>query len=508
MFAPRRSPLSIPLPAPALSAVWAVVAAAGGLALARLPWLTSLSVIAGLVVVVAAVWEPAVGLGLALSIGLTRAYLAAARPGTPDLGQILLGLALAGWAARSLAQRRVVIARTGLLVVLGVYVGVSLLSLVPTPAASLELGLQEIIKWTEVGAILVLVVSESQRGRGRWIVAAVLLAGLAQGLIGIWQYQFRGFGPVNFQILGDHYRAYGTFEQPNPYGGFLGLVWPIAAGLAWACLTQAWRPGSARPRRAALAMAAAALAGLAAVMLAGLYVSFSRGAWLGAAAAGLALVAALPRRAWLGVTLVGLGLTGGWVLAANNLLPGSLTARLAQVGDFISTTDVTGIDITGDNFAIVERLAHWQAAEGMARDFPWLGVGVGNYELAYPRYSLINWPLALGHAHMIYLNVLAETGLVGLAAYVVLWVAVLALTMRTIGRTHGLARGLALGLLGAWVHLAAHQIVDDLYVNNIPLTLGALLGVLVVLSRAPQQIVPAALFSPRSHSSDSGNHDD
>jgi O-antigen ligase len=329
-----------------------------------------------------------------------------------------------------------------------------------------------------------------------------LLAGLAQGLIGIWQYQFRGFGPENFQILGNHYRAYGTFEQPNPYGGFLGLVWPIAAGLAWACLTDAWRT-----RRAGLAMAAAALAGLAAVMLAGLYVSFSRGAWLGAAAAALALAAAVPRRAWLGVTLVGLGLAAAWVLAANNLLPGSLTARLAQVGDFINATDVTGIDITADNFAIVERLAHWQAAEGMLRDYPWLGVGVGNYEVAYPRYSLINWPLALGHAHMIYLNVLAETGLAGLAAYVVFWMAVLALTLRTIGRTRGLARGLALGLLGAWVHLAAHQIVDDLYVNNIPLTIGALLGVLVVLAQTPGQLAPAALLNRHLKPNTSGGND-
>ena len=503
MFAPRRSLLSIPLPAPALAAVWAVAAVAGGLALARWPWLTVLAVIAGLVAVAAAVWEPALGLGLALAVGLTRAYLAAARPGTPDLGQVFLGLALVGWLARSLALRRIVIPRSGLLVALGLYVGASLLSLLPTPNASLEMGLLEIIKWTEVGAILVLVVSESQRGRIRWVIGAVLLAGLIQGLIGIWQYQFRGFGPENFQILGSHYRAYGTFEQPNPYAGFLGLVWPIAAGLAWACLTMAWRT-----RRVAPTLAAAVLVGLAAVMLAGLYVSFSRGAWLGAAAAGLALAAALPRRTWLGVTLVGLGLAGAWALAANSLLPGSLTARLAQVGDFINTTDVTGVDITPDNFAIVERLAHWQAAEGMVRDYPWLGVGVGNYEVAYPRYSLINWPIALGHAHMIYLNVLAETGLVGLATYVVLWLAVLALTLRVIRRTDGLARGLALGLLGAWVHLAAHQIVDDLYVNNIPLTIGALLGVLVVLSRAPRPIVPAALLSPLPHSFASGNHDD
>jgi putative inorganic carbon (hco3(-)) transporter len=480
MLALRRTQWQVRLSAPALAAVWAVLAVAGGLAVARLSLLTTVEIMAGLVVAAAAVWEPAIGLGLALAVGVTRAYLAAARPDIPDLGQIFLGLALAGWAARSLAQRRVVIPRSGLLAVLSVYIGVSLLSLVPTLSASAELGLKEIIKWAELGAILILVASEAQRGRLRWIIAAILLAGLAQGLIGLWQYQFRGHGPDNFLILGNHYRAYGTFEQPNPFGGFLGLVWPIAAGLAWACLRRA-----RQTRRAAPMLAAGGMAALAAVMLAALYVSFSRGAWLGAAAAGLAMVAALPRRGWLGVALVGLGLGLGWALAVNNLLPASLTARLAQVGDFINVTDVTGIDITGDNFAIVERLAHWQAAEGMVRDYPWLGVGVGNYEIAYPQYSLINWPLALGHAHMIYLNVLAETGLVGLAAYSVLWLTVLALTLRTIGRTHGLARGLAVGLLGAWVHLSAHQIVDDLYVNNIPLTIGALLGVLYVLSLTP-----------------------
>jgi O-antigen ligase len=248
--------------------------------------------------------------------------------------------------------------------------------------------------------------------------------------------------------------------------------------LAWACLARAWQT-----RRFGPALAGLGLTLATALILTALYVSFSRGAWLGAAAAGLALVAAWPRRGWLGVALVGVGLAAGWALTINGLLPASLTARLAQVGDFTNVTDVTGINITTENFAIVERLAHWQAAEGMARDYPWLGVGLGNYEVAYPRYSLINWPNALGHAHMIYLNVMAETGLVGLAAYGILWVAVLGLTVRVIGRTQGLSRGLALGLLGAWVALSAHQIVDDLYVNNIPLTLGALLGLLLVLAR-------------------------
>ena len=59
-------------------------------------------------------------------------------------------------------------------------------------------------------------VVEARRGRAAVIAGAVLLAGVAQAAIGIWQYQFRGSGPEHFAILGTHYRAYGTFEQPNP----------------------------------------------------------------------------------------------------------------------------------------------------------------------------------------------------------------------------------------------------------------------------------------------------
>ena len=41
-------------------------------------------------------------------------------------------------------------------------------------------------------------------------------AGLVQAFIGIWQFGLRDTGPEHFMILGRFYRAYGTFEQPNP----------------------------------------------------------------------------------------------------------------------------------------------------------------------------------------------------------------------------------------------------------------------------------------------------
>ena len=38
-----------------------------------------------------------------------------------------------------------------------------------------------------------------------------------------------------------------------------------------------------------------------------------------------------------------------------------------------------------------------------------------------------------------------------------------------------------IGLLGAWTHLSVHQLVDKLYVANLHLYIGALLGVLSVM---------------------------
>jgi putative inorganic carbon (hco3(-)) transporter len=215
----------------------------------------------------------------------------------------------------------------------------------------------------------------------------------------------------------------------------------------------------------------------------GLYISASRGAWLGAAAAVLAMALFLSRRLGLGISLVILVLVAGWGFWEAGLLPASLTSRLASVTDFVNVTDVRGINISDANFALVERLAHWQAAVSMAETHPWLGVGLGNYATAYPAVRLLNWPNALGHAHNIYLNVLAETGAAGLAAYTLLWGSVIALTIRVLKRATGWERGLALGLLGAWAHLSAHQIVDNLYVNNIHFLVAGLLALLVYLDQ-------------------------
>jgi O-antigen ligase len=457
-----------------------------GLLIARLPLEYGVALVVGAALVIASIWEPAIGMGLALLLGPAKALLAITRPDWPsDLGQVFFALALAGWLARGLAQRRLVIPHIRLLLPLGLYIFVGALSLVRS--VSLEEGLKELLKWIEIALGMVVLVSEAGRGRGGWIIAAILAAGLAQAAIGLWQYQFRGAGPETFRIFGDHYRAYGTFEQPNPFGGFLGLIWPVAAGLA---LASAGRQQKAEGGPMASRILATVFFGLiAALGLIGLYLSFSRGAWLGAAAAAVIMIIFLPRRRWPGVALIVGAVMAAGALARAGLLPSSLAARLADVADFTVVADVRGVNINDANFAIVERLAHWQAAAAMARANPWLGVGMGNYAAAYAAHRLLNWPNALGHAHNIYLNVLAETGLSGLVTYVILWGYIIGLTIRLASKAAGPPRGLAVGLLGAWAHLSAHHLVDNLYVNNLHFLLAGLLALLVHLASQTREHV-------------------
>ncbi len=174
-------------------------------------------------------------------------------------------------------------------------------------------------------------------------------------------------------------------------------------------------------------------------------------------------------------------------LYATGLLPPSIVARLTDFAQYVRFEDARGVGINDANYAVIERMAHWQAALEMLRYNLWTGVGFGCYEPAYSQFALINWPIALGHAHNYYLNVAAETGLVGLAAYLFLWGAVFWQTWQATRRAKGLLRGVAIGLLGTWTHLSVHHLFDNLYVNNVHLHIGVLLGLLAFVIQQTNQ---------------------
>jgi putative inorganic carbon (HCO3(-)) transporter len=184
----------------------------------------------------------------------------------------------------------------------------------------------------------------------------------------------------------------------------------------------------------------------------------------------------------VGLSIVLVGCLIFLFLYRSNLFPAAVTARLSDFSSDLSIGDVRGVFVTEENFSVIERLAHWQSGVEMAKDNLWLGVGFGNYEPAYDDYAFLNWPHPLGHAHNYYLNILAETGVLGAVAYLVLWLVIFLQLIRLLRRLSWPERGIALGLLAAWTALSIHHLFDKLYVNNLYLFMGAMLGLQQVLA--------------------------
>ncbi len=450
-----------------------------GLALVPLRW--SLLILLGGAVGLLVLIRPWLGLLLiAFSVPFGSLFPLPLSGTAADLNELLLALVLAAWLARGTARRQLVIPLPPLLLpglfLLGVYL-ITLLN-----AWSLREGLVETFKWIEALIVYLAVVALLPRRRVPWLIAALLLAGVAEALLGIYQFA-RAIGPSEFAILGRFVRAYGTFRQPNPFGGYLGLIAPVAISLSGWALIETWRLWHTSRRRWALARLAG-LAGATGIIVLGLIVSWSRGAWLGFAAALATLVVAWG---WgiIVLALLGLG-TGASVILLSGYSGGRLAAallsRMSNLMPYARFIDPRTVEITNENFPIVQRLAQWWAAWGMFRDHPWLGVGIGNYATAYPAYALPPWYLSLGHAHNYYLNAAAETGLIGLAAYLTAGLATILWLVRQVRQHTGWSRALTIGVLGVIAHLGVHNLFDNLHVQHLLFQLALLLGLLVSLS--------------------------
>ena len=489
----RRRPPEFPAALSASTALPLVLALVAGLIVATWPLPVAAAAIFASIALLLALRRPLLAVALMLVAGPWGALENVALGGSLlDSGQLLFLVVVALWLARGVLRRRIVIPSLFLNLPLALFLGVAALSLLDAP--SLTFGFKEVLKWIEVAVLMWIVVelagdNERPSRAYRLPLAIFLFAGFTQAAIGIWQFGLRGDGPEHFLILDSFYRAYGTFEQPNPFGGFMAWNAAVGIGTFVGLISARWHGRKKVDRKEwfwLLFVGGCAVAASLALIL-----SWSRGAWLGFAAAMAVLSLFLPRRAWLGPVLL-LGALAlfafGWHL---NLVPAPLANRLSGFTEDVRLGDVRGVDINDANYAVVERLAHWQSAVDMARENLWLGVGFGNYEPAYDDYALINWPYPLGHAHNYYLNILAETGVLGTAAYLLLWGAVFWQTLSLLRRLSWPQRGVALGLLGAWTALTVHQLLDKLYVNNLYLHLGVMLGVLQLLAAVgPNRRVP------------------
>ena len=471
--------------------IWVMLAVFLGLLLATQPPTIAFLVLVVGFVIVATLFTPLTTLALLLMLAPLRTLIAteATWPLPFDIGQLLFVVFVLTWGLHHIVHRhRLLIEVDELPIALPILIFCLVAGLTVFTAFSLHVWLSEWLKWLLILVLMLLIVQIKSDNAPQWLVFMLISAAAANALVGLYIF-FGGSGADHLLINGRFFRAFGTFGQPNPFGGFLGLMLPLGIMSVWAYgrrLIQRYSVQHLISVSDLISLCFYALMTL--ILLAGLVASWSRGAWLGFIVSVGVMGFALPRKLWQSVLLSALFLISVAMLWFAGFIPQSIMQRVtSSTEELITIRDVRGVDITSANYAITERLAHWQAAQNMARDFPWLGVGLGNYEVVYDNHRLINWPEPLGHAHNYYLNILAEAGTIGFLIYLGMWFSILWFTWKARSHPDILKRSLVIGLLGTWTYLAVHSLLDNLYVNNLFIHLGVMLGLLAMLYYQTQQ---------------------
>ena len=477
---------------------WAAVIVTAGVCIAWLPLDLAFALVGGTALALLTLVRPEYGiyaLVFAIPFGSVRQIQISGF--NVDASEICVVLVITSWLAAMVARRAIIIPRLPLLLPLVVFIFVLVVSWLS--ALSLAVSIKETLKWVQILLIYLFVGSTFNEKRVRVTITLILIAGVAAALLGIYQF-FGRVGPEGFlwhTPVGLFMRAYGTFQQPNPFGGYLGLIAPLACALWLTSFSISKRSVGWISKPASgiwqLATNTSIYAAVMVLLVLTILMTWSRGAILGFVAAFVVINVQRSRRAAIVFLFIVLLLIG---LGALQMLPEAVTQRFLDFLPFLSIPDVNAVEVNPTNFAIVQRLAHWTAAWKMFEEHPWSGIGIGNYGVVYPVHAPPAWPNSMGHAHNYYLNIAAEAGLVGLVAYLGLWIIIFWRTWRATYRLSGYApsgvgfqpASVALGVLGVLVALSVHNFVDNLYVHGMYLHIAILLGCLAALSQAQRNV--------------------
>jgi O-antigen ligase len=336
--------------------------------------------------------------------------------GSLSPAEAAMALVAAGWVVRALVRpesiakpafRDIPVAILLLALALGVFQ-------TDEPASVLRVT----VAWT-LAYLVYLQAQSLEPGEVRLVIIAFGVAAGVLGAIGTWRYVQTGdplITPGGRLISGE--RAVGAFDDPNYYASLLSLaLLPTIALLVHDFRRYIW------------------LAVPAALTLGGLVFSLSRGAILGVAFGMLLL---LTWRRARRVALVGALVVTSLTLAGGNSLVdtdyfGSVEERLSSLRN--PTRESRRPDI-------------WSAAVDATVQRPFFGIGVNQFQQAATERSLFEYGYPLENAHSIFLSLAAETGLIGLAAFLAF---VAAIGVRALGAraSPGLGPSLSLGLSAA-----------------------------------------------------------
>lgn len=338
------------------------------------------------------------------------------------------------------------------------------LSILWAPAPSLAL--QAAVRILAAALLFLLVRASDNRER---LISAFLLSVGCQAALGLFQFFSQhvdastllgvavqsALGPsaVVESALGRLLRAYGTLPHPNVFGGFMAVGLVLSLFPARGRVSNVLRTGAAP------------------LLAAGLFVSFSRSAWL-AAAAGFVAVAVLtalrqvpwrPALARVGAACLIAG------LFATLYLP-FVNARVTATGRLEARS-------------INERLVALEQSRDLLRDRPLIGVGIGQTVPSLLMQGAENAPL-LEPPHAAPAVLLVELGIIG-------FLLAIFLMLRIVPRGSRAQLGGSVLLPEAVALAAAHLpllFFDHYLITSVP---GLLLAAFTLSLFCPPECLPA-----------------
>jgi len=302
----------------------------------------------------------------------------------------------------------------------------------------------------------------------RELIGVMLFSAAIVSLYGIYQY-FWGF-PRTIEFIikeasnldnADHYRQvfgqkriFSTTFSPDMLAGFLAMALPLALGMM--------AESSAASDRLIYGF-------VLLVVVVAIYMTGSLGGWLAAGVGAAVWCFALfvdRRRRIISATIIGLAII---------LFSAGILARRSE----------TLLDLKHPENPITQRLYFWGGGLNVAYHHPILGVGPGNFGIAY--LGLKNKSAAMSrYAHNHLINELAEAGPVGLAGWVFIAAAFLIGAWRRVGAQAAADNSSDInkfeaGILAAGAAFLAHGLIDfDLEVPEIAGYFWALAGLSAV----------------------------
>ncbi len=334
---------------------------------------------------------------------------------------------------------------------------------------------KQILRWLQV-IILVWYAANAMRSEreARAAVLAIIIMGALVSILGIIQTLAGPDSAMNsgleFLTLysGTTMRAYSTFGHPNQFAGYIILVIPLVF-IQFVEARQSWE-------RLILGLAAV-------IMITALIFTFTRGAWLAVFLVGLVLIYMnVPKKLlWIGALLI--AITSTVFLLNQGPLEKARQAVLKRVSSLGHPEQEDSVSFRKVCFATGMK---------MFRQHPLIGFGAGEYERNIRKYfdeDYYAWPAMDKHIHNLYLQILIETGLLGLLSFLLLIAYYLTAMIKGFFRLpRGYPRQALSGLIAGGIAFLIHNNFDVLTIFARGIHFGIIIGLGLAIARwAPVQ---------------------